>query len=149
MAETDFQVECEILTKKIQSKFYTNSLWLYSADHNWWGEITSIGDVVIQEHSNLPIYIEEYIDIYRKRIVGALKDVNIINNLSDNMSSELRIKVESSICSELKNQQMMDDYRYKYKINFASNIIIAGGFMSGDESVYNFRLIYGFNLETI
>lgn len=142
-SKTDFEVECEILTMNIQSKFYRENLFLCFANTDWVGEIKRIGDTIRIGEEGILLTIDKQVMLSCKRE----EDLKSLDSVATDMSLKLKTEIESEIIRKRNELQSKDVYRCIDKLYFASQVIMASGLKSRDEAFYDFVFLYVFMWE--
>lgn len=133
----------DILSKKIISKFYRNSLFTRLSNIDYEGQIRGQGDAVrMADHTML--LIEHAIAIDEKRDPAIFKDVIMIDLVTTRIAKALQEVVEKHIVKA--DNDGMAERNYQGNRNclyFVAQVVPMGGY---NPTGYNMKFVYGFKI---
>ncbi len=127
--------EYDILSKKILSKFYSESLFVRLAHIDYEGCIRGQGDAV-QMLDHTMITVDRAIPIEEKRDPEIFKDITLMNLVTARIAKQLQVEVEKTIVK-------VGNMSYGRKLYFVSQMVPMGGFAPRD---YKMKFVYGFKI---
>lgn len=142
----------EILSKKIISKFFSQSLFARLAITDWEGQIITQGDMVLmRDHTEI---IAQYaIPIEEERNLIIFNDIIMVDMVSKRIAMELKDKVEEHILAKNDEAATAHDdivlsgeippQHVHGRLYFVAAIVPVGGY---EPKGYGMKFVYGFKI---
>lgn len=150
----EFEAECEVISMKVQHRFYRQSLFTYLAETDYCGEIKACGDFVRTGKKGEELVIGKQMRLSHKRIPYILTSIEMIDYIVNEMALELKTKIESEIIEN--REELVSKETEVYTQNIRNNTKIHVKSIKGlsfvgairitpvGEEFYDFTYLYGF-----